>query len=797
MTTRLRLASAVVLVAGVLLAFAPVIEANTAQPPFHMGRVWANPEFDGCGGWSASAIQVPGGIIQPTTWPSDNAIKRGWVGHARKFGNYLISTNWTDPDGTVNPVATSYLYRSYNYDAYAVQNWIAGSGGADGVNLNYLYPVGITLKMRNERPNIYVNGNVIDFSNGPWDPEAEYEIRNDGGTFPYPPPVIEPDLVVEYAIDSKWRYLQGIEVVRTNYAYPFGSAHQDYFIQDFTLTNNGISGANEPDDTADPAPLLDGQTVTNMIFVWGYGYSNAVTGNNALTYWDNYAQYTDPWGSGNYAFYWSDGNGKELVPDVAPYTGDDWGDYPTGAEWEGHPHGNAHIMVGTLFASESGAAPTTSLVGQPAFRLIGAERGLDYAGKAYSPTTAAEMLEFVASGDFQMADDTDLRDDSWSGQWVNPTTGDGATGPTMLAGHGPLNGDLVFDNVDKHGWNLAFGESVRIVQVYGGGSIDRNAAQEIGANWTEKANAEADPATWYREGDVELLASAEDTVRKAANMAWWNFYGEFPPAADAAALASWGVSDYATAKPAGKGEWDVPEAPRAPANVSYRSRAEADGGGIEIRWSKESLEPDFDTGNWDFSHYKIIRQAGSRLAPWVVLADNLTTGMLATAAADANVPFEGFIWLDKDVTAGTDYWYAVVAVDDGSQNWAEPGVALESTVWWTWSGYTEVGVTATQVGTAVSNQPAKFALNQNAPNPFNPETSISFSLPEAGQASLVIYGPTGQVVRTLINSTVEAGQHSVTWDGLDNFGRPVASGVYIYRLVSGDQIAHKRMVLVR
>ena len=78
--------------------------------------------------------------------------------------------------------------------------------------------------------------------------------------------------------------------------------------------------------------------------------------------------------------------------------------------------------------------------------------------------------------------------------------------------------------------------------------------------------------------------------------------------------------------------------------------------------------------------------------------------------------------------------------------------------------------------------PSAFALHQNAPNPFNPSTTISFSLPNAGRAVMTIYNAGGQLVRTLVDGPISAGAHSATWNGLDASGRPVAGGVYIYRL---------------
>jgi hypothetical protein len=99
--------------------------------------------------------------------------------------------------------------------------------------------------------------------------------------------------------------------------------------------------------------------------------------------------------------------------------------------------------------------------------------------------------------------------------------------------------------------------------------------------------------------------------------------------------------------------------------------------------------------------------------------------------------------------------------------------------------------------TATGSLPSGFALDQNYPNPFNPSTQISYSLPQAGQVRLEIFNVLGQQVKTLIDNSVEAGRHLVTWDATDNAGRAVSSGVYFYRLSSDRFVDRKKMLLLR
>lgn len=93
--------------------------------------------------------------------------------------------------------------------------------------------------------------------------------------------------------------------------------------------------------------------------------------------------------------------------------------------------------------------------------------------------------------------------------------------------------------------------------------------------------------------------------------------------------------------------------------------------------------------------------------------------------------------------------------------------------------------------------PTEFELGQNYPNPFNPSTMISFSLPVRADVVLTIYNVLGQKVRSLLNSSLEAGQHNVNWDSRDDNNQPVGSGIYFYRITADEYIKSRKMVLIR
>lgn len=89
------------------------------------------------------------------------------------------------------------------------------------------------------------------------------------------------------------------------------------------------------------------------------------------------------------------------------------------------------------------------------------------------------------------------------------------------------------------------------------------------------------------------------------------------------------------------------------------------------------------------------------------------------------------------------------------------------------------------------------ALNSAYPNPFNPSTTLSFSLKEAAFTSLDIYNQKGQLVKSLVNSDLEAGTHKFVWNGDDNQGSKVSSGLYFYRMRSGKFSSTRKMVLMK
>ena len=87
--------------------------------------------------------------------------------------------------------------------------------------------------------------------------------------------------------------------------------------------------------------------------------------------------------------------------------------------------------------------------------------------------------------------------------------------------------------------------------------------------------------------------------------------------------------------------------------------------------------------------------------------------------------------------------------------------------------------------------------DENRPNPFNPVTRISFSLPEASRAMVEVFTMAGRKVATLVDGDLPAGEHTIEWDGADSQGRAQASGSYFCRLRAGDAIDVGKMLLLK
>ena len=133
---------------------------------------------------------------------------------------------------------------------------------------------------------------------------------------------------------------------------------------------------------------------------------------------------------------------------------------------------------------------------------------------------------------------------------------------------------------------------------------------------------------------------------------------------------------------------------------------------------------------------------------------------------------QDYEYVDEDVTTGI-YYYRIKQIDyDGDYKF---------------SNVFEVSV----------NIPNKFYLAQNYPNPFNSSTSISYTIPTAGNVQVIIYNMNGKEVYKAVDKFHEAGSYSFFWNGLSNTGKNLASGVYYYKIWTNDFSSFKKMTLLK
>lgn len=103
----------------------------------------------------------------------------------------------------------------------------------------------------------------------------------------------------------------------------------------------------------------------------------------------------------------------------------------------------------------------------------------------------------------------------------------------------------------------------------------------------------------------------------------------------------------------------------------------------------------------------------------------------------------------------------------------------------------------TGVEEQVTPTPSEFVLEANYPNPFNPTTTINYQINKPGLVNLAVYNVLGEKVKTLVNRHNTAGRYDITWNGTDDAGRVVSTGVYFYRLEMGDNIEMRKMMLIK
>ncbi|NOY77533.1 MAG: T9SS type A sorting domain-containing protein [Calditrichaeota bacterium] len=165
--------------------------------------------------------------------------------------------------------------------------------------------------------------------------------------------------------------------------------------------------------------------------------------------------------------------------------------------------------------------------------------------------------------------------------------------------------------------------------------------------------------------------------------------------------------------------------------------------------------------------------------------DQINTGILSGTTGN-DIGLLAYFKEIRTGTAATDVWGYGITQVSGAPDWKPT---------WPLPEMEEIPTRVVQKNP--TSVPSGFALYQNYPNPFNPETTIRFALPNQGHVKLVVYNMLGQPVRTLIDKNMAAGSHTAIWNGTDNAGRKLSSGIYYCRLQADKKTATTKMLLLK
>lgn len=215
--------------------------------------------------------------------------------------------------------------------------------------------------------------------------------------------------------------------------------------------------------------------------------------------------------------------------------------------------------------------------------------------------------------------------------------------------------------------------------------------------------------------------------------------------------------------------------------------------------SEGALTPD----NWLITP-QIDLSAGALLRYWVAAQDPDWSGenyQVAISTTGTNVPDDFTVIFEETLPMGSNEWYGKEL--DLSDYGDDPVYVAFVHTNITDMFYIKIDDVQVVVPDGVFGEdnnvavPQKFAVSQNYPNPFNPVTNISFTIPYKTTVALNVYNANGQLVKSLVNGEKEADHYTVQWNGKDNDGKAVSSGVYFYTIKAGDYETTKRMVLLK
>ena len=620
---------------------------------------------------------------------------------------------------------------------YVVQRDIKNSPGINGLQL---IPGTVELTYRSNPATVTTDGVVNN-------PPDNYDLPEDES------------LPADVRIISKWRNNAGVQTTRTVYAFAHAD-HDDYHIWHYNFANTGDYCCGQGlDPTANPGAQFD-QTLHNFHFSHSFWFMDRAEGGRRTDQGgehkgDNLNNYKGH----NPVTHLPEAvvsDTKEIVGalyGVNLGTGSNYGDLRVQYAWDGdgpdHPGEDSGDPDTTSGRMMSPRWPGVALIHADTAYENGADdpdqpKRSDYDNHSRMP----QLLESEGP-DYEflyktMTPDGPLVDGGLNNRFQQDAIREGAPYAADATNVKFRGSETILSVGD---WELPHGEDINVIWVSAVGGIPYQETVELGKRlrYSDSELAAEDLTRLTETGRLAKYFSLEDSLftvlRRAQNTITRD-------------VSTLGELDARLTTQ------DVQSPPNA-ATFTVNSSADR----IELTWTAPSTRAD------EVAKYRVYRARESRVGdfPWSVVYEGGATSHT-----------------DLEYGDGVAYFYYLVTVNSAGIE-SSPHMAR-----------TEHGVTiASPSLIAESVRPSASRLLQNAPNPFNPSTTVRYVVPAASQVRLDVYDSSGRLVRTLTNEIADAGTHTAMWDGLDDALRPVASGTYFCRLVTPEHVAIVRMTLVR
>ena len=586
------------------------------------------------------------------------------------------------------------------------------------------------------------------------------EIVGDEQDGTYQSDVIDPTLIADVTLDTHSWSRMGISTSRRVYAY-VDRDNDDYMFWHWRMINDGLWGRLGVDkvDCCGGTHGTVSELMMGLMFQWDRSSAGASrTGGAGESANDSIWRYygvdydaASPVEDMRMA-YVIDGDQDQTLYNPAHGKQDDIGDPdPTTGDLLSAKTGAWQILhydISTEDRNDDVAQPRT--VGWQNYNLL-LQTSLDgHEAKYNQMLLGMQQVDDYYPGDYWDTPGRGAHPEAGSGaSWIKASN-DPLTSGDYWAGK-TLGLDVEVTDVEQQAGfgpdDIAAGDTLNALFAVGVRGLDEPYAIQVGRSWLAGDIDDATKNTLVHSTIDSAFAMMRQAKKVYESASFGERFASTRPEFEEALAAAITAGDLSLSPPAPL-TFDVTSAP----------------GQIEMAWTLNTTTGSGITG------WKVYRAlaSGKGDSAFAMIAD-LAPGVLS--------------YTDTEVEVGFSYYYYLTTYD---------AAGLESTMHTRTSDPAIPEVLAVRGGS-----PIRFELSQNAPNPFNPSTTIQLSLSERGQTRLDIYGVNGQLVRTLIDGSMAVGTHEVVWDGTDAVGNKLGSGTYIYRLVNGENVSVRRMVLVR